>query len=92
MGIGGGRTMRQGDERAERRRRVRRRMDGYGGGRGVVIAVVRLSWWWCLCVASLAVLAVLRGTGSTLGAAFLVGFVADSKAAELAIASRQASK
>ena len=45
-----------------------------------------------LCVASLAVLAVLRGTGSTLGAAFLVGFVADSKAAELAIASRQASK
>ena len=40
----------------------------------------------------LAVLAVLRGTGSTLGAAFLVGFVADSEAAELAIASRQASK
>ena len=45
-----------------------------------------------LCVASLAVLAVLRGTVSTLGAAFLVGFVADSKAAELAIASKQASK
>ena len=43
-----------------------------------------------LCVASLAVLAVLRATGSTLGGAFLVG-VADSKAAELAIASRQAS-
>ena len=43
-------------------------------------------------MAALAVLAVLRGTGSTLGAAFLVGFVADSEAAELAIASRQASK
>ena len=58
-----------------------------------------MSWWWWLfvarlCVASASgVLAVLSvgGTGSTFVAAFVVGFVADSKAAELAIASRQAS-
>ena len=43
--VGGGRT-RQGEERAERRRRVRRRMDGNGGGRdvgdcsGVLVLVV----------------------------------------------------
>lgn len=74
-----------------------RRMDGSGGGRDVgdcsgVVVLVVVTVRGSTVRLSLAVLAVLRGTGSTLGGAFLVVFVADSKAAELAIAIRQASR